>query len=1173
MQCPACRHENPVGFKYCGECGCKFNPQDIVDRKSEIGERKHATVLFSDLSNYTSLTEKLDPEIIKATMGLIFKATGKLVQDYGGKIERFLGDEIMALFGIPKAHEEDAIHALIVAREIHRIVSEMSAEFEISHGMALRMHTGINTGLIITGNEYIANARHGLTGDTINLAKRIAGIAQPGEILIGPATYRLACKHFDFVALEPLQIKGKLAPARIFKVTTPKKIITDRIYRPRIGLERQIYSPMMGRDEALIRLKNCIQQLLFDGQGAVATITGEPGVGKSRLYSELLNDREMQSVTVLEGRAISIGRNLSFHPIADLLKGYMGIRESDSEEAGLQKLRSAIKASSPDEAAEIIPFVATLMGISLTGRYAKRIADISGEALERLILKSIKDLLIAAARRFPLLVVMEDLHWADNSSIGLLTSLYRLAETEPIVFLNIFRSSHPETGGRIMQTLDVMSPKHCCLIDLAPLSNRMSEKLIDNMLNFKGLRSSAKERIIQRAGGNPFFIEEVLRSFIDAGLIVSTSGQFVATDRIDTMVIPNTIRDVLMARIDRLDWETRNLLIIASVIGIDFLYPVLLEVAGNIDDIDGRLRYLKEIQLIRESRRQQDVVFHFKHALAQETAYESILHAQKRDIHRRVAESIEKLFHEKLYDFSGELAYHYSQAEDFDKAEGYLIMAGEEALKSSATSEAVHFYMEAFAFYRRMGAGTVDPEKVAMFEKNIALALFGVGKYVEAVAYFSTALDYHWGKPSMADVSGLFHLLLAIYFPFLKFNKTPCPADTEALELFNMKCKALAIIDPKRFFLEFLRNFKHVTEFNLSGFGTGFEVFTGASPLFSFTGLSFGLSRKVLTYAKAIIDPDNQRSRILYDFAETIHHYTRGNWKKISAVDDRLVAENLNIGEAHLASQHYYWHGFAAVYHHNPVDAEVLVKKLDSICTIYENDLSVLLKLLLNMQLLMEQRKFLNAMYEIDQGIDFIKKNGFTISLLTACSCKAYLAVLADHFDEADVALRQAADIKSEMRAVPTQLSNYYRSRLFYFLRRLETGQAGGLDKNTLKELRRKARKAGKLAVRNARKTAHSRVEIYRQMGSYFWLVKKQDKALEWWRRTIVEGKRLDARLELSRAYAEIGKRLSEPGSGHKKLEGMSAGKYLEKAGGLFREMELGWDLDQLDRIQKDHIS
>jgi tetratricopeptide (TPR) repeat protein len=931
---------------------------------------------------------------------------------------------------------------------------------------------------------------------------------------------------------------------------------------------------MVGRNDHMDKLELQVMKAI-NGKGSIVNIIGEAGIGKSRLVAELKTREIIKKVALFEGRAISIGRNLSFHPVIDFFKQWAQIRENDSEPTAFNKLEATIRSLTPNAYDEILPFVATLMGMKLSGKHAKRVEGIEGEALEKLILKSLRDLLTRAAEINPLVIVIEDLHWADTSSIELLESLFRLAENHRILFINVFRPGFNETGDRIVETISEKLSVYYVEIMIEPLDEKVSETLISNMLNIGELHHAFIGRIVQRVGGNPFFIEEIVRSFIDSDAIVLKDGSFQITEKINTMAIPNTINDVLMARIDRLEEPTRDLVKVASVIGRNFFYRILKEVSDMFEDLDDRLSYLKEIQLIRERRRTEELEYLFKHALAQQVAYESILPQKQKELHLKVADSIEKVFDDRLHKYHGMLAYHYSRAENLEKAEEHLIKAGEEALKSSASNEALHYYQEALDLYLKKYGDSADSEKIAMLEKNIALALFNRGQYEEALEYFDKALNFYWGelpKGPLSEVfkffSGFIHLLISLYLPFLKFRKIPTRNDNEALELFLKKLKALSVVNAKGFFVESFQFYKRVTRYDLTKFESGVGLFVGASTLFSFTGISFRLSRKILAFAKDRVHQDNAKMFIVYELCETIHNYMEGNWKTINAYDDDLVNKNLSIGEIYWTSQHYHWHGWPKIYQGYLDIPKLLVNKLNEIYDVYENDLCIMLKLLLNTGLLMECRKLHDALIEIEKGIEFGQKISLGTSLIHMFSCKARINILMGDIEEAQKSLAHANKIRREVDTVPWMLSNFCRSQVEYDLYRLNESIKNG-NKTESFEYRKKAFKSNKMLLKQSQKVAQHRTESYKLMGVYCWLVNKQKKALKWWVRAIKEGERLGARLELSRTYYEVGKRLLESESKYKMLNGIKAEAYLEKARVLFEEMNLQWDLDELDRVSR----
>ena len=377
------------------------------------------------------------------------------------------------------------------------------------------MRIGLNSGPVVVGAigddlrmDYTAQ------GDTANLAARMETSAEPGTVLVSEQTYRLAKEFFEFEPLGKIQVKGKEQPVAAYR-------LRDKAYRARARSERAIYSDMVGRDQELARLELQVLKAV-NGEGSVVNVIGEAGIGKSRLLAELKKREVVKRVSFLEGRAISMGKNLSFHPVIDLLKNWGHIREDDTESIALNKLEAAIRRVSADEVDEIFPFVATLMGMKLSGKHAERVKGIEGESLEKLVFKNVRDLLIRSTEIIPIVIVIEDLHWADTSSLLLLDSLYLLARKQKLVFINVFRPGYWRGEDVTVETLKERMPEISVVeIPLQPLDPQSSEALINNMLSIKGLHHGVKGQIIERAGGNPFFIEEVVRSLIDEGAVIA----------------------------------------------------------------------------------------------------------------------------------------------------------------------------------------------------------------------------------------------------------------------------------------------------------------------------------------------------------------------------------------------------------------------------------------------------------------------------------------------------------------------------------------------------------------------------------------------------------------------------------------------------------------------------
>ena len=1183
ITCPVCGKTDSPGRRFCTGCGHdltapappldpskphsytpKFLADKILTTRSSIeGQRKLVTVLFADVANFTSLSEKLDPEEVHEIMDGCFRILMDEVHKYEGTINQFTGDGVMALFGAPVAHEDHAQKACYAALAIQSALRTYGSDLRNKFRIGFEMRIGLNSGTVVVGSigddlrmDYTAE------GDTTNLASRVEGLAEPGTILVTSETFKLTEGLFEFEPLGEKRVKGKDKPVLVYKVLSAKDV-----HRPRLGRERQIFSEMVGRTAELDRLEQQVLRLI-NGEGSIVNIIGEAGIGKSRLMAELKRQQTMQRVGLLEGRAISIGKNLSFHPIIDHFEHWAGIRADDLPDVAFTKLERAVMRVCGEQMYEIFPFLATLMGMRLTGRYAERIKSIEGEALEKLILKNVRELLVKLSEVTPLVIVTEDLHWADTSSIEFLEAMFRLAETQRILFVNVFRPGYKDTGDRIANTLTEKLPAFYVEIMLQPLDMRMSESLINNMVKIRKLPHTILDQIVQRSGGNPFFIEEVVRSLVDEGAIVLKKGAFEVTDKIHATVIPHTIHEVLMARIDRLEEPTQNLVKVASVIGRSFFDRVLKDVAEAIQDVDTRVIYLKNAELIRERMRMDELKYVFKHALVQETAYQSILQTRKKALHLRVAESIESIFRERVRDFYGQLAYHYTVGEHWEKAEEYLIKAGEEALRSSAASEAIHFYQEALSLFLKRHGDAADKEKKAMLEKNIAIALYNRGQYTESVPYFGKALSLYDEEPPkntfmlfLRFTISFVAFLTNLYLPSLRFKKYPQKADNEIISLLYARSTALGVTDPKRMFIEGMYLFRKVGAFDIRKLENGVPYLAGQSPFMSWSGISFKLGRKALESIKDKVDAGDIRALLYYAGAEILHVVMAGDWGKEKEYDESLVDAGAELGEFFWASIYTYWHGYLDLERGHFQSAQEKIVKLSKIADTYDNNYSKVLEYALNTVFLVKCRKYREAMAESEKGVSFGMEIGLAIWSFSIYSMKARIQALFDDITGAEDSLRRASQLRSEINVVPFYVCNFLLSRAVLDLwqaTELQSGHDGS---------KQKAIGSGKKAVAASRKAAPERTEAYRWMGTSCWVNGKSKKALTWWNRSIREGVRLGARLELSRTYFEVGKHLIDPGAKFRGLNGVSAEQYLEKAKNLFEEMDLKWDLDELEKV------
>jgi len=821
------------------------------------GERKLVTIMFADISGFTALAETMGPEAVRDMMNGCFQRLVPIVEKYGGTVDKFIGDEIMALFGAPVAHENDPERALRAALDM----MDMLRAFNAERGTDLGIHFGINTGLVIAGGIGTDERQeYSVMGDAVNLAARLEDVSERGEILVGPDTYRRTAPLFEFETLEPVRVKGKAELVEVYRLGG-LKAKPERVR----GLEtRGISSPLVGRDAEFASVKDSIERLL-EGEGGIVSIIGEAGVGKSRLTAEILRSAQDDGRELLwfEGRTLSFSQTISYWPFQEILWGYAGITEDDSEAAAWRKLESRVSALFAEDTPEILPYLATLLTLEVRDEYVERVKYLDSEAMGRQVFLASRRFFERLAQARPVVLVFEDLHWVDESSALLLEHLLPLVERVPLLICGVSRPYRETPAARLQEVAGRDLPERYTEIQLASLSQADSAQLVRNLLEIDDLSPRVREMIVRKAEGNPFFLEEIIRTLIDAGAVVHepTTGRWRATAQIETITIPDTVQGVIIARVDRLDEDVKQALRTAAVIGRSFFYRVLRAVAEADRQLDQHLAELQEIQFIREKQRMPELEYIFKHSLAQEATYESILLQKRREMHARVGQAIETLFADRLEEFYGLLAYHYARAEVWEKAQDYLLKAGDQAGRVAADAEALAHYRQALAAYARAFGDRWDPVQRAALEHKIGEAFFRRGEYQQALEHLWQALNYlgyrlptsRWGvrraiPRELARQVG--HRLL----PGLFIKDTTAPL-SRALEIEVSIYLDLALIDaysnPERFFLVSIKSM------NLSErCGYLFGVALGATAIgtiFGFLGV-LGLAERYHRQAVAVAE-------------------------------------------------------------------------------------------------------------------------------------------------------------------------------------------------------------------------------------------------------------------------------------------------------------------------------
>jgi ABC-type oligopeptide transport system substrate-binding subunit/class 3 adenylate cyclase len=686
------------------------------------GERKLVTVVFADLSGFTALSETMDPEAVRDLMNGCFEWLVPIIEKYGGTVDKFIGDEIMALFGAPVTHENDPERALRAALEMRGVL----AAFNADRGTDLAVHFGINTGLVIAGGIGTRGRQaYSVMGDAVNLAWRLKEISGRGGILVGPDTHRLTAPLFEFEPLTPIRVKGKAELVQAYRLLA-SKVVPGKL-RGVAGLD----SPLVGR-EVEFRALQVAMQRLQSGEGSVVTLVGEAGLGKSRLVAELrresanrkisksanqrvstsadLRTSRSADVNWIEGRCLSYGASIAYLLWLDVLRGLLEVTIEDPPVAVRDALQERVRTLCPEYVGEVYPYLGRLMSLPLESEIEAVVHDLEGEGLKTSTFHAVETLIEGAARRCSLVVICEDLHWADPTSIELLEHLLALVDRVPLLFICVFRPEREQGCWNVRRAVAQRYRHRHVDLFLKPLSTAESETLVSNLLPMGNLPRGLRRRILGRAEGNPFYVEEIIRSLMDSGAIVwdASAGRWRAIRDVDDIAIPGTLHGVLMARVDRLQEEAKRVLQLAAVVGRIFLYRVLAAIAQEErrpDDPElwDHLLTLQQEEMIRERARIPELEYIFKHHLTQEVAYNSLLKRERRAFHRQVAKTLERLFPDRIEEQIGLLAHHWERAEEPEKAAEYLSRAGDQARLAYAHEEAIDYYRRALAFLREGG--------------------------------------------------------------------------------------------------------------------------------------------------------------------------------------------------------------------------------------------------------------------------------------------------------------------------------------------------------------------------------------------------------------------------------------------------------------------------------------
>jgi class 3 adenylate cyclase/tetratricopeptide (TPR) repeat protein len=686
LTCPRCGFSNAEGARFCSNCGNALEAPRPIE-----GERRFATVLFADVARSTTIAEQLDPEDWAQLMNGAFGFMNAAVSQYGGTVSRLMGDAVLALFGAPVAHEDDAERAVLAGLEIQRAATQYAPQVKARHGVDFALRVGINTGTAVLAfvgdtikTEYTA------LGDAANIAARLQSMAEPGTVLISADTHRLVHALFDFKPRGPLEMKGKTAAVECYEVTG-----INAAPGPTRGLEG-LSSPLVGREREIGLLLDKLDDL-ERGIGGVVAVIGEAGLGKSRLIAELRNLRDAKPEPKplwRETRAISYGQAIPYYPWRQLGRQIVGADDMDAAPAVREKIKSWVERLGLRPAD--IPFYETMIAVE-SEQSRLTLGAMTGDQVVNgvagAIVNAIKTVIRADDEMHPYIIVLDDLHWSDSATLELIAQVATLTAFEPILVVAILRPDRRAASWQLVDRLQASMGSSFARLDLEPLDAGASSELLGNLLHIEDLPESIRAQILERSEGNPFYLEEVLRSLIDDGQVVHEGEHWRATRSILEATIPDTLAGVLSSRIDRLPDATKRVAQTAAVIGRVFQHRVLETVCraalgeDRIEHVEPHLATLSFEQLVREKAREPEREYIFKHALTCEAAYDLLLRSRRKDLHARCGGALEQLFAERRDEFAAMLAHHFEEAGDPERTLKYARIAAEAARRVYAVRE------------------------------------------------------------------------------------------------------------------------------------------------------------------------------------------------------------------------------------------------------------------------------------------------------------------------------------------------------------------------------------------------------------------------------------------------------------------------------------------------------
>ncbi|MBI3242525.1 MAG: tetratricopeptide repeat protein [Chloroflexi bacterium] len=771
--CARCGFNSPPGMRFCGNCGARlgatgmlpvatpvaasFSPEhlgtmmgaDLMERFQQAGleaagQRRNVTVLFADISGYTALSSQLDAE---ETYNIIQQYSHLLatnVYKYDGMVDKFIGDGLIALFGAPIAHENNAELAARAALDMQTDVARLSQDLKDQLGVELKVRVGLHSGAVIVGSVG-SNLMMNYTaiGNTVNLASRLEQAAAPGTTIVSESLYHATKALFSYAPLPPLTLKGVSQPVTAYRV------LGSKTHPGSVRGIEGLHAPLVGRDAELGQLYQAVNRLINDKKGQFVLITGDAGMGKSRLTAELKNFVRQTPLLILEGHSLTYRRAVSYWIFQDILRDYLGLTTDSPEAEVREQLARRVADSFWETSGNLLPYLEHLLALEPSDKAAaERLRYLDAGKLRQQIFAATRDLLVAEAHNRPLLLILEDLHWADEASLDLIAFLLDSLRDTPLIIYAISRPLQIGALAEIAERARKQFPDRFVELALQSLPPSQSEQLLAQLLDMPNIPGSLRDQIIQRASGIPFYLEEILRMLIDSGLIQRGDDHWQLKPGVDLAAIgvPGTLQDLILTRFDRLESVQRRILQVASVIGRQFSLPLLNAVLGSPDESATRvaLAHLIEREFLLPDADAPDSKYEFKHILTSETIYSTLLKRERSILHGQVGEAIEKLYANRLDSQIELLARHYSWSPRLDRALHYLLLAGRKALRGHANSQARQHLEQALVLLAEVRH---TPEQAFEIHAGLGDVLMFAGEYPPARSHYEDALAIISAEP------------------------------------------------------------------------------------------------------------------------------------------------------------------------------------------------------------------------------------------------------------------------------------------------------------------------------------------------------------------------------------------------------------------------------------------